>query len=59
MIFGGAIAAAYSTFVRKCPKCGGRQKISLTKRNQTIDCRSCGASIPPPKSGSDEPDRQD
>ena len=54
MIFGGAIAAAYSTFVRKCSKCGARQKISLTKKSQTIDCRSCGASIPP-SSKNDEP----
>ncbi len=54
MIFSGAIAAAYSTLVRKCPKCGTRQKLSITKKSQTIDCRSCGASIPP-SSKHDEP----
>jgi ribosomal protein S27E len=58
MIFSGAIAAAYSTFVRKCPKCGARQKIALTKKSQYIDCRSCGASIPPHQSNID-PDHKD
>lgn len=39
---------------RVCPKCGKEQSVDQEKKAQTINCRFCGAKIPPPQK-SDQP----
>jgi len=34
---------------RKCPKCGKEQLVIPSKKNSTVPCKFCKASIPPPK----------
>lgn len=33
---------------RTCPRCGGKQSVSVFAAQQPVTCRRCGASIPPP-----------
>jgi predicted RNA-binding Zn-ribbon protein involved in translation (DUF1610 family) len=46
MIFSNAISRLLATTLRQCPKCGGRQRVPAAKRGYSVNCKSCGASIP-------------
>jgi ribosomal protein S27E len=52
MIFSAVVSRLLHQSTRACPKCGGQQKVAASKKLQTVDCKSCGASIPP-SGGSD------
>ncbi len=32
---------------RKCPKCGQEQVVPISRKNETLRCKACGAEVPP------------
>jgi ribosomal protein S27E len=34
---------------RTCPNCGKQQVVPPERRDQTVECKHCGAEIPPPR----------
>jgi hypothetical protein len=46
MIFAPAVISTILALARKCPVCGRRQVVPLSRKGQSIPCRTCGAQIP-------------
>jgi ribosomal protein S27E len=42
-----AIASAKKRMERTCPQCQAVQVVATSKKNEAVQCHSCGTSIPP------------
>jgi len=43
------IHSTLSAFLRECPKCRHKQVTAPSKAGEAVQCRKCGAQIPPKK----------
>ena len=42
-----SMSAVQKAMLRECPKCHEKQSVALSKKRQSVACRSCGAMIDP------------
>ena len=47
--FHSAIHSTLATFIRECPMCRHKQVTAPSKAGEAVQCRKCGAQIPPKK----------